>query len=422
MGVKEKRTLPVWYRWVIVGVCFLLVFVCLGFCSSNKGLYLAAITEALGIPRSLFSVGDSIRYIVSCVVNLFFGALVRKFGTKKLIIGGILSLMVSMLCYSLAESVWGFYVGGAFLGLGLSWCTTVMAGYVIGLWCKENKGTVMGAVLAANGVGATVGAQIVSPMIYEAGNPFGYRNAYRLIILLLAVVLGIVLLFYREASDAPTEEPGKKKKSRSADWAGLEWNTILHRPWFYCGAVCVFLTGMVLQSVTGVAAAHMKDCGIDADFVALTVSAHSLALAACKFLAGLSFDKKGLRFTMTGCCLAGVAAMLLLASVSDTVGGRVTAMLYAVISSVALPLETVMLPLLAGDLAGERAYVKVMGIFAAVNVAGYAVGTPLVNLVFDSVGSYVPILYVLCAVMVLVTGTIQYVISKAHGERKEIVI
>lgn len=40
-------------KWLTIGACFLMVFVCLGFCSSSKSIYLAAITEALGIKRSL---------------------------------------------------------------------------------------------------------------------------------------------------------------------------------------------------------------------------------------------------------------------------------------------------------------------------------------------------------------------------------
>ena len=49
------------YRWVVIAVCFLMVFTCLGFCSSNKGLYLSAITKALGIKRSLFAINDTCR-------------------------------------------------------------------------------------------------------------------------------------------------------------------------------------------------------------------------------------------------------------------------------------------------------------------------------------------------------------------------
>ena len=62
------------YKWVIVGLCFLMVFTNLGFCSSNKSLYLSAITEALGIKRSVFSIADSCRFVTTAIINLFFGS------------------------------------------------------------------------------------------------------------------------------------------------------------------------------------------------------------------------------------------------------------------------------------------------------------------------------------------------------------
>ena len=73
------------YKWIIVALCFLMMFTCLGFCSSNKSLYTFALTEALGIPRSVFSINDSFRFITTAIVNIFFGVLVQKYGTKKLI-------------------------------------------------------------------------------------------------------------------------------------------------------------------------------------------------------------------------------------------------------------------------------------------------------------------------------------------------
>ena len=54
------------YSVVVAGIC--MVFVCLGFCSSNKSLYLSAITEALSIPRSLFSINAPRR--PSCATSL----------------------------------------------------------------------------------------------------------------------------------------------------------------------------------------------------------------------------------------------------------------------------------------------------------------------------------------------------------------
>ena len=41
-------------KWINCIILALLMFIGLGFCSSNKSLYLSAITDALGIKRSVF--------------------------------------------------------------------------------------------------------------------------------------------------------------------------------------------------------------------------------------------------------------------------------------------------------------------------------------------------------------------------------
>jgi len=63
--------------------------------------------------------------------------LIAKFGAKKLILAGFASLIASMLIYSQSTNVFGFYIGGIFLGIGLSWTTTTMVGSVINKWCKK---------------------------------------------------------------------------------------------------------------------------------------------------------------------------------------------------------------------------------------------------------------------------------------------
>ena len=111
----------------VMAACFSMIFVCLGFCSSNKSIYLSAITQALGIKRSLFSINDSCRYIATAVVNIFFGALIQRFGAKKLVGAGFFCQIVSTLIYANATQVWVFYIGGCFLGIGLAWTTTTMS-------------------------------------------------------------------------------------------------------------------------------------------------------------------------------------------------------------------------------------------------------------------------------------------------------
>ena len=234
--------------WITIALCFLMVCVVLGFCSSSKSLYISAITEALNISRGAFSINDSCRYITTAVVNLFFGALIVKFGERKLIALGFSCLITSMLIYSFAENIFLFYLGGVFLGAGLSWTTTTMVGYIVNKWCRKNKGTIMGAVLAANGFGAAVAMQVVSPMIYREGDAFGYRTAYRFVALLLLITAVIVLAFLKEKQIIPQSiNEGKQKKGTS--WAGIPFSEAIHKPEFYLAVVCIFLTGMVLQGI-----------------------------------------------------------------------------------------------------------------------------------------------------------------------------
>ena len=87
------------YKWVIVGLSFLMVFTVLGFCSSARSLYVVPITSALGISRSTYAINDSCRFVTTAIINIFFGALIARFGAKKLIGAGFVCLIVSMLIY-----------------------------------------------------------------------------------------------------------------------------------------------------------------------------------------------------------------------------------------------------------------------------------------------------------------------------------
>ena len=409
------------YKWVIVVVCFLMEFVCLGFCSSNKSLYLGAITSALDIKRSLFSINDSCRFLTTAVINLFFGSLIKKLGARKMIAVGFACLIGSVLIYAHAQVVYIFYLGGILLGMGIAFTTTTMISAIIKRWVKENTGTVLGFVLAANGLGGAVAAQIVTPIIFEEGNAFGYRNAYQLVAVILAITGVIAVLFIREKPKGDTgEHVPHKKKPRGGGWVGIDYDTAKKKPFFYAALVGIFLTGMVLQGVNGAAATHMKDVGIEAGYVATVLSVHSLALMAFKFLAGFSYDRFGLRFTMLVCDITAVAIMAILALLDNSPTGLTLAMIWGIFSSLALPLETIMLSLITTDLFGNKSFDKLLGIVSALNTAGYAVGAPLTNACYDIFGTYVPFIWVCTGLMIVVTVMYQFILSAANRNRKEV--
>ena len=408
------------YKWVIVAISFLMVFTCLGFCSSNKSLYLGAITEALNIPRSAFSINDTFRYVASALINFFFGTLVAKFGIRKMVSFGFVCLIVSVLCYAYAEVMWVFYIGGALLGIGLAFTTTAMATILVKRWFTGNTGTVLGVVLAANGLGGALAAQIVDPIISK--HAFGYRDAYTMVAIILAVVGTLTVVFLREKPKGHEGEliVKNKKKVRGSGWVGMEFKDALKLRYFIPACAGIFFTGMVLSGVNGIGGAHLKDVGLT-DFAKTVLSVHSLVLLFAKTLAGIIYDKKGLRFMLSLCMITGAVATTLLSFTGNTPMGMIFAMAWGILSSFALPMETIGVSLVTADLYGNKAFDKLLGIMLALNHLGYAVGSVVMNFFFDLCGgTYFYVMLAFGGIMLLVTLGYQFIITAAHKERKRI--
>ena len=405
---------------LVIASCFMMTFVCMGFCSSNRSVYVVAITDALGISRSLFSFNDTCRYVATAVVNLYFGRLIAKFGVKKLVAAGFLCLTLATLFYAVGTHVVMFYLGGCFLGVGFSWTSTTVISYLVGLWCPERRGTITGFSLCANGLGGALAAQIITPIIYEAGNPFGYRNAYYLVIVLLVVSGILVTAFVREPDGHTRSGDVKKHKIRGNSWSGMTFAEAAKKPYFYVTCGCILLTGVSLQGIIGISAAHLGDVRIEPGMIATILSAHSVALCAAKFLAGVSYDKLGLRATIVICELFGVVSFVTLALSGNSSGGIACAYIWGITSSMAMPLETVLVPLIAADFFGEKEFPKIMGILVSVNTVGFAISTPVFNLVFDLWGSYLPMLYAVAGIMLLIIVGYHWAIRAANKERQRI--
>lgn len=400
------------YKWVIVGICTLMVFSVLGFCSSSASMYIAPITESLGISRSSYSFTTSVRYIATAAANAFFGVMIYRFGAKKLITAGFVSLVTSEIIYSFAENVIVFCIGSVFLGIGLSFTTTTMVGSVIDRWCPQNKGKIMGFVLAANGVGAALSRTILTPII-NSGDPYGYRNAYRLVAGILVGVALVMLMFFKNEPRDYQSELGKTEQGK----AGIQAEaSIFTKPYFYISLVCIFLTGLVLQSTSGIADPHFRDSNVELVTITLMMSVHSIVLSVSKFTNGFIYDKFGIRVASVICYVSAVISIISLMMVGNGAVGTLFGWMYSIISSVALPLETVMLPIFARELFGKSTFNKALGIFASVNTAGYAVGGPIANFVFDTTGSYSAWLLIASVIILIVGISMNFVITAARRD------
>ena len=406
------------YKWVILVICFLMEFLCLGFCSSNVGLYTKAVTEALHIKRSVYSLTSSIRYIVQVFTALYFGTLLNKFGVRKMVCVGLVSLTGSVVIRAFATEFYHLYIGGALWGVGIVFSGGTMAGTIVRRWFHQDIGRYTGLVMSANGIGGAIAAQIITPIINN-GEVFGYRKAYLLSAALSLVISIIVMIFLREKPKGSEIAPitKGKKQPKGVLWAGIPYAVLKKKPYFYATAVMVFLTGISLQSIGSISIVYMQDINLPAGFIATTATVSSLSLACTKFLVGLTYDKKGLRFTLLCCQSAAILAFLLKVFLTNSTLGMVMAMTATILTTIASPLETVMIPLLANDLFGSASYDKVLGIFMAMNSLGLCLGSPLGDLYYDIFGTYKPCFWFFIGSLVVVAAGYRLLIRAAYKDK-----
>ena len=159
---------------------------------------------------------------------------------------------------------------------------------------------------------------------------------------------------------------------------------------------------------------------MDKAYVATLMTVSSLCLVGSKFLTGFMYDKLGIKITMNISLVCTFLSIGCLVMVTNTPLGQVIAFVRVIFAAIALPLETVMIPLYARELFGNKSFVKIIGVFAAANYAGFALGAPFANLCYDLFGNYNVAFIVFACLMLFVTGAMQYVLRAATRDKKRI--
>lgn len=378
--IKSKKRLD--YKWVVAGLCFLMMFVGLGFCSTTKNTYFQPIVEALNFSRSAFGVSDTFRYATTSIVTLFFYKLVEHFGTKKIVCAGLVCYALSALTNAVSNILVGFYISGILLGLAVAFAGSTMISVIINKWFTRNKGTVLGVILAANAAGSALAIVLFEPMIYSGG--VGYKNAYFLTSVAVVSVLLIVALFYKDkARDVVFEHP-KEEKQKRVEWEGFPYEVLARKPAFYAVIICIAV--YALSSVGCIATPHFKDIGFSGEFIALTACIGSVVLMFSKILVGIIYDRFGIKTAVNICLFTSLAAKLILFFVTPQT--PILAITYTVLISMATPLETVMIPIIVLDLFGQRCFNKSLAVMTSLFTVGHALNAPLINMPYDFLNNY----------------------------------
>ncbi|HLE61962.1 MAG TPA: MFS transporter, partial [Pyrinomonadaceae bacterium] len=215
LGTYAHAATKLYYGWVIVAVCF----VVLGLISlviSSFPLFYVPVLQNFNWSRGSTAIMMSIYLIVSGITAPFAGGLIDRFGPRRVMPLGAFATGCAMLWLSRSTALWHFYVAfGVIAALGSAMLYIVPVTAIVSNWFVRHRGTAIGIVTASPGTSQL----LLLPPLQFLINRIGWRSSYLVlgaVILLIPTIL-IRLLLYGRPSDrglSVEDEMGLRKRTR----------------------------------------------------------------------------------------------------------------------------------------------------------------------------------------------------------------
>ena len=404
------------YHWIIAVVLLILMAIRGGTVNNLPGLHIVPVTEALGITRAQFSLATSASSVVMMVSVLLIGSVARRVDYRYVMATFMLAGAISYAVMERANSYGVFFAGYLLLGLCNGFCGEAGTTRMVSSWFHKHRGTVLGVVMSATGLGASVTCIFQAAAIEQSG----YRASFRLVAILMAACGILALLFLRSEPAKMDRRPYGEgallsgKESAQVLWQGLPMQKLIRRPTFYMMLVGTLSTAVLTNLALPVVVPHLQDRGLTFDQAGKLQSVLMLCLAGAKILVGYLCDTIGAKKTTLLCIALDAVALVLLA----TATGFVSAAVAVVVFAMAIPVTTVTVPLLASSLFGYQAQGSYTGIFISMVSASAIIANPVANVVYDRTGTYSKLFLIAAVLMVVMLGMYLLMYRLADRDRK----
>lgn len=407
------------YHWVIAGLILLELAVYGGIMNNLVSLHLIPVTQELGISRGDFSLSMSVRSLVSFASTFFSGAFFLKYGYRKMASAALFLLALGFGILGVSRNLGMLMLGAVFVGMSEGFCSTAAASRIVNTWFHKRQGLILGLVTASTGLGGSLFSVLLSGVIEFSG----WRWSYLLSAMALAAVGLLLALWVRNRPADMGLRPfgegghhGKKPKKEGRDhWAGYEARELYRKPTFVLMLLVVFLSCCCAYVAFTVVTPYLQDCGMTVQEAARVQSVMMLALAASKFICGALSDVLGAKTINLICMVCTALGLWMFAQTQ----GMAMAMGSAVVFSVGLTLTTITVPLLSSALFGYRPQGNVIGIFMALIPVASMITNPVVNGLYDRIGSYRPIFLGGAVLSLAVTGLMLLLFALAGIDRRK---
>ncbi|HEY0822370.1 MAG TPA: MFS transporter [Ramlibacter sp.] len=406
---KLARRLPFFYGWLVVGVVFVTMAICVN-ARTAFSLFFPPILDEFGWERGVTAGAFSFGFVVAAVLSPLLGRMMDRHGPRVVMEIGVVATAAGLLLATFVGQPWHVYVTlGMLVGAGTTF--TGYSGQALFLpnWFVRRRGLAMSIAFAGVGFGSIV--------MLPALQAFVERNGWRAGSTLLGVTALVVLvplnLLLRKRpqeiglapdGDADTHAAAQARGANVVDaaWAGIDWTLAraLRTARFWWIAVAYFGALFSWYAVQVHQTRYLTEIGFSAQQAALALGVVSLAGVPGQIALGWLSDRIGREIVWAignlGFCITYVA-LLLLPSYPNV------ALLYAMViaqGAIGYGLTSVFGAIPAEIFEG-RHYGMIFGTLSLSALAGGALGPWFMGFVHDRTGSYMVAFWVAIGCSVL---------------------
>ncbi|WP_214403676.1 MFS transporter [Pseudonocardia lacus] len=331
-----------------------------------------------GVSAAQFLLWYSIYTLSSAAVFTLLGKAMTDRGPKIVVICSATLVVACLVGMAYAPTIMVFYLLSVPLGIGWAGCTSLAANtIVIGWHVHERRGTILGIVAAATGLGGFVWGFLFPPVIAALGWQGGLLTI-ALLVTVLAVLPGIFLISNPPRAEVAATDTGETPRRAKLLAGGI-------------AAVVILLT--VAAAIFGLEAAFANIMpavfaadGIDLAAAGLLVSLYSVCGMLAKPILGYMHDRWGIHATLAFLSVAYIIGLPGMALLS---GNGLTPYFFILpLAALALATPTIALPLVTVQSVGRARFPVIYGTVISGLWIGLAFGAPAWGLSFDLTGSY----------------------------------
>jgi sugar phosphate permease len=253
-------SLPFYYGWFVLGLCFLTTLTSAGVRSSPSVL-IHPLEAEFGWSRTLVASAVSMNLLLFGIAAPVSGFLIDRYGPRKIMIGSLTLLIVGVSGTIVMTEFWQFFlVWGIIVGLGAGGVGSVLTATIGNRWFVAKRGLALGILGSASSTGQIIFLPFFMAMITYAG----WRLGSMTLIVVAMILLPLIFLFMR---DDPSEvglepygagQPGATGSGSAASLRGMPAKNatitareVVTHPTFWLLAGSCFVCGGTANGLIG---------------------------------------------------------------------------------------------------------------------------------------------------------------------------